>query len=519
MPSLLRSFAASISIMLCAVIGGNAQTPTWSADVAPIVFKNCASCHREQGIAPFSLTTYGTAAEVADFMADAVEHRRMPPYPADITYRRYAHERTLTDAEIATVKAWAEAGAPSGDLSTAPDPPTFDDGPRLKQPDLTLTMPTYTSKAKDADVYRCFTMRTNEPTDRYVDMIEVVPGNASIVHHVLVFVDTTDVSERLDAADPEPGYPGFGGVGSESAELIAVWAPGGEPYSFPRGFGFRIPKGARVIMQVHYPAGTQGETDATSLRMRYSTALIVRPVLISPVLNQGNMLNGPLRIPANTTRLFRQRYTVPIDVSVFAVAPHMHLIGKSTKVWAMTPAKDSIPLISIPHWDFHWQMAYTFPTLLKIPQGTQLLSEVTYDNTSANEHNPSDPPRDVRQGEATTDEMILTFFFYTIYLPGDENIRLDAPESPTSVSDATFADGLTVRPNPSTGQAILRLPASIETTTVTVVDMLGRSVFATTIDPSEADTDVSFRCTDVGSYVVRVQTSNVVHTLPLRIVR
>lgn len=512
----------TISILFIGIISTGtilASTPTWSAEVAPILFKNCTSCHREQGIAPFSLTTYGAAAEVADFIADAVTHRVMPPYPADISYRRYAHERTLTDAEIATIKAWADAGAPSGDLSTAPDPPTYNDGPRLQMPDLTLTMPTYTSTAKNADVYRCFTIPTNEPADRYVDMVEVVPGNASIVHHVLVYVDTTDVSERLDATDPEPGYPGFGGVGSESAELIGVWAPGGEPFSFPRGFGLRLPKGSRIILQVHYPRGTQGETDATSLRLRFSKALIVRPVLISPVLNQGNMLNGPLRIPANTIRTFQQRYTVPIDASVFAVAPHMHLIGKSTKVWAMTPANDSIPLISIPHWDFHWQMAYTFPTLLKIPQGTQLRSEVTYDNTSANEHNPSDPPKDVRQGEATTDEMILTFFFYTIYMPGDENIRLDTPGSPTSVADVEQAHGCRIRPNPTSGHAVLRVPAASETTTVTVVDMLGRSVMTTTVGASDVNSDVPFRCDNVGAYVVRVQTSNVVHTLPLRIVR
>lgn len=509
---------ATLLISIITTTNVVADTPTWSKDVAPVLFRHCVSCHHPSGIAPFSLTTFEDAATRAEMIADAVEHRSMPPYPADITYRRYAHERALSDEQIATVVAWAMGGAPSGDLLEAPAPPTPRSGPVLERPDLIVSMPTYTSRAINADVYRCFTMRTNESADRYIDMLEVVPGNASIVHHVLVFVDTSDVSERRDAIDPEPGYVGFGGVGSETAELIAVWAPGGEPYVFPRGFGQRLPKGARIIFQMHYPAGTAGETDATSIRMRFSAASFVRPVFISPVLNQGTMLNGPLRIPANTVRTFRQRYTVPADVSVFAVAPHMHLIGKSTKVWATTPAKDSIPLISIPHWDFHWQMAYTFPSLLKIPQGTQLHAEVVYDNTSDNPHNPSDPPRDVRQGEETTDEMILTFFFYTLYFPGDENIRLDV-STPTSVQVTPVTGGVSISPNPSSGACTVHLDEMPGPATIRVVDILGRVLVTTRVEASTGSMDVPLQIGDAGSYLVQIETAGVVHTAPLRIVR
>jgi hypothetical protein len=454
---------------------------------------------------------------------EAVITRSMPPYPADITYRRYAHERALSVQEITTISEWVAMGSPAGNLAEAPPVPRMDQGPAIKSPDMVITMPTYTSTARTSDVYRCFTMPTDRMQDEFIDALEVVPGNAAMVHHVLVFVDTSDVTAELDARDQEPGYVGFGGVGSPTAELMAVWAPGALPTVFPEGFGIRVPKGARIIFQMHYPAGTQGQTDATSIRLRFASSKAVRPVMISSALNHDNIVNKPFRIPANQVKTFRQQYTLPADVSVFAVAPHMHLIGKSAKVWARTPSADTIPLVSIPHWDFHWQIAYVFPTILRIPRGSVLESEFIYDNTALNEHNPSNPPREVRAGEATTDEMMLTFFYYTLYRPGDENIRLDINLTPTSVAEPrrSYTSGYSIAPNPTTGTAWLRLPGILrDTHTINVIDGMGTIVYTDLVTPQHAGVvPLHLAHLAAGAYTMQVVGTNGSSTLPLRIVR
>ncbi|MBU3741218.1 MAG: hypothetical protein FGM24_02920 [Candidatus Kapabacteria bacterium] len=513
--------ATSLALTFSTVMSAR-ETPTWSRDVAPIIYRACVSCHHTGGIAPFPLTTFEEVMSMAQAVNEAVVTRTMPPYPADLTYRRYAHERALSNDEITAITEWVAMGTPAGDLTQAPPPPRFDDGPALKSPDLVVTMPRYTSKAANNDVYRCFTMPTNESVDRYIDAIEIVPGNSSIVHHVLVFIDTASTTAALDAQDQEPGYVGFGGVGSTTAELAAVWAPGATPTVFPSGFGIRLPKRARVIFQMHYPAGTQGETDATSIRLRYATHPAVRPVMISAVLNHENIVNKPFRIPANQVKTFRQQYTVPADVSVLAVAPHMHLLGKSAKVWVRTPASDTIPIISIPHWDFHWQIAYVFPTMLRITKGSVLESQFTYDNTSLNEHNPSTPPADVQRGESTTDEMMLTFFYYALYRPGDENIRLDVALTPTSASSDTDAgSSWSAMPNPTTGTAWIRgVRVQGQQASIRVVDAMGRIVFTDTRDAlQDASVTIPVPGLTSGAYNVIVTDGPSMQTIPLRVLK
>jgi hypothetical protein len=173
-------------------------------------------------------------------------------------------------------------------------------------------------------------------------------------------------------------------------------------------------------------------------------------VYLDPILNEENITNGSLVIPANTKKTFTQLFDgVTIDVSLMAVLPHMHLVGKSTKIWVTPPVDETVPIIKIDDWDFHWQMNYTFEKLIKVPKGSLLESEVTYDNTTDNPNNPNSPPKLVRWGEKTTDEMCLTYFYYTFYLPGDENIDMTKVTFPTAVRpDVQVRDGY-LYPNPA----------------------------------------------------------------------
>lgn len=436
---------------LCIAVSVSAQTPTWSTDVAKIMYANCTSCHHEGGIAPFSLIEYNNAYQRKELIANEVGAKRMPPFPADITYRTYAHQRALSETDIATIISWIYADAPEGDKAQAPTPPAYTGGDVIKSPDLTVQMPVYTSTAFSGDEYRCFVVPTNLTEDKNITGIEIVPGNPEIVHHVLVFADTSIIPVQLDAKDPEPGYIGFGGVGSNTALLLGGYVPGTAPYKFPDGFGLKLPKNSRIIIQVHYPKGASGHTDQTKVNFEFSKGSgFVRPMYLDPILNEGNITNGSLVIQANTVKTFTQSYTdIGIDVSLMAVLPHMHLIGKSTKIWVVPPTGDTIPIIRINNWDFHWQMNYTFEKLIKVPAGSALESEVTYDNTTSNPNNPNSPPKIVRRGEKTTDEMCLTYFYYTFYLPGDENIDLTKVGFPLAVRpDVQVRDGY-LYPNPA----------------------------------------------------------------------
>ncbi|UPT67903.1 MAG: T9SS type A sorting domain-containing protein [Sphingobacteriales bacterium JAD_PAG50586_3] len=451
-------------VIVCALfmaLGGlvKAQTaPTWSADVASIVYNKCSNCHHAGAIGPFPLMSYQDAFVQAAAIEGSVYDNRMPPWPPDANYRRYAHERLLTTDEKSKILTWIDNGAPEGNPNTAPAPPVYTDAWAIPNPSLTVKMPDYFSEAVSEDMYKCFAIPSNVLQDRYIKSIEVIPGNRSVVHHVLIFQDDSGDCLALDAADPNPGYTNYGGAGSNNASLVIGWVPGAEPYSLPNGFGIKLKANSALVLQIHYPAGTVGQLDSTRVNIEFTTNNNVREVTVAPVLNNNSMQNGPLAIPANQVKTFVQEVTVPAKATVFSVAPHMHLIGRSTKIYAIPPVGDTIPIINIPDWKFGWQGSYQFQYAQTVQQGTILRSEVVYDNTVNNPYNPSSPPQLVTNGEGTADEMILTYFAYTGYQPGDENILMDSTLL-TSVPQPLVQDlGIMLYPNPAQDELYLSLP-------------------------------------------------------------
>jgi len=413
----------AILLIFLIPIYSHAQT-TWSTDVANILFNNCTSCHHAGGIAPFSLITYTDAFQNAGDIEDVILSGEMPPWPPDPQYSRYAHERLLTQQEKTAILDWVQQGAQAGDTTLAPTAPVYSGLAELTNPDLTSKMPNYTVSTVN-DLYRCFVIPSGLATDKYITEIEALPGDRSIVHHILIFEDTSNVPAQLDAADPGPGYTNFGGTGSNTSKLIGVWVPGQSVNRLPAGLGIKLNANTNIILQIHYPGGTIGRVDSTEIRFNLS-ATPLREVYIDPPLNHFQLDNGPLFIPANTTKTFTAHFTVPLDLSVLAVGPHMHNIGRSITSYGVTPSQDTIPFIHIPEWHFHWQGTYSFQRVLHLPAGTTLYSSAFYDNTTANHHNPNNPPQDVFLGEATTDEMMLVYFAYALYQTGDENIIQDS---------------------------------------------------------------------------------------------
>ncbi len=400
-----------------------AQTPTWSEDVACIVYSHCSTCHRPNGPGHFDLTSYADAYYWRVDMKNTTQVRFMPPWPPDEGYRSLAHERVLTEQEIDIIAAWVDGGAPEGPPEAAPPPPVFTHQNVITDPDITAVMETYQIPLSTSDIYRCFVLEVDNPTDRYIQGLEVIPGNPAMVHHVLVFQDTTGQARLLDDADSGPGYTSFGGISVNSAKLIGVWAPGSEPLFTPAGMGIKLFADADIVIQVHYPYSDGNEIDSTRINIGFIDGGGIREVSIDPLLDHlGTMTNGPLVIPPNEVRTFHSQRTIPVPGILTAVGPHGHLICRSLKSYAVLPSGVTVPLIDIPNWNFHWQGMYRFRRPIFLPAGTVLHGEGVYDNTLANPLNPNNPPQWVSLGESTTDEMMLFYFAWTIGTPADTNI-------------------------------------------------------------------------------------------------
>jgi Copper type II ascorbate-dependent monooxygenase, N-terminal domain/Secretion system C-terminal sorting domain/Copper type II ascorbate-dependent monooxygenase, C-terminal domain len=403
-----------------------AQTPTWSDDVACIVYSHCAPCHHEGGPGHFNLTSYVDGYWWRNEMRDATQARFMPPWPPDPNYRSLAHERVLTQTEIDIIAAWVDGGAPEGDPQNAPVPPVFVSNAEITAPDISAIMQDYTIPASTADNYRCFVLPINNPTDRYITGLEVLPGNTEMVHHVLVFQDATGEAQALDDASIEPGYESFGGIGVDDAKLIGIWAPGASAYFTPTGMGLKLLANANIVIQVHYPATSTVEVDSTRINIQLAPPGFQRELALDPILDHVvTITDGPLLIAPNVVDTFHAQYTIPIPGTITAVAPHSHLLGKRMTAWAVTPGGETIPIIDIPRWDFRWQGLYSFRNPIFLPQGTTLHCETVYDNTVNNPFNPNDPPDWVWLGEATTNEMMLYYFMWTYGFNTDENIVVD----------------------------------------------------------------------------------------------
>jgi hypothetical protein len=484
-----------LSLLLMYETTAQGQNVTWNENIACIMYTRCTSCHHEGGIAPFSLMTYEDAVATAFGVLQSVNNGSMPPWPPDPNYRSFAHERVLSQEEIDAINEWVNNGTPLG-FGVPPMPPVYDNPEAITSPDLVLSMPTYTVSSVGNDVYRCFVIPSGLLQDRYINEIEVVPGNREVVHHVLLYQDVSITPALLDAADPGPGYTSFGGTGSNSSVLIGAWVPGQGKKSYPGSMGVRIPVGANIVIQVHYPPTANGQQDQTKVNLKFTTGP-AREVSIATPLNHSTLNEGPLIIPANTVRTFTSNYLLPpVNITALDVAPHMHLIGKSIKAWAVTPFGVTIPLIDIPEWDFHWQGMYDFRQPIRIPAGSLLYGTATYDNTSANPNNPNNPPQMVTVGEATDDEMMLIYFSFTVHFPGDENIVIDTSTTiqthnscdfrAVALSGTAELNYLDINPNPTGGFLNLGLPDDFRGKVI-VSDSMGRLVLSEQISGRNLD--------------------------------
>lgn len=415
--------------------------PTYHRDVTPILQQHCQDCHRPGQVAPFPLLTYEHARKRAADLAAVTHARLMPPWPASTDEGGpFRDERRLSESELDTLQRWADAGAPEGDPASAPPARTFAGDWPLGPPDLIIKpSEEYELAATGPDELRVFVVPTGLTEGRWIHAIDYKPGNPRVVHHILGAFDTRGNARKLDERDPKPGYASFAGFGMIPTGSLDGWAPGKAPHRLLDGVGRYLPAGSDILIQIHYHKSGKLERDATAIGLYFADKPIqkqVRALMVTPDLPRRFGIRPDLRIPAGAENYqVRGSRTIRANSHAVAVIPHMHWLGKDFLLTATYPDGTQRTLIRINRWDFDWQVTYDFAEPFPLPAGTRLDMIAHFDNSEANPDNPSHPPKEVRWGEQTTDEMCIGFLQYTL-----DSEHLDN-QPPPAFRDRPFLSG------------------------------------------------------------------------------
>ncbi|MCI0524321.1 MAG: DUF3471 domain-containing protein [Acidobacteria bacterium] len=424
---------------------------TFSKDVAPIFFKNCAGCHRPDDIAPFSVLSYKEARPWAKSIREKVASREMPPWGADPHYGEFLNETRLKQSEIETIIAWVDGGAREGSPKDLPTAPDLSDAWRIGKPDATLSMPEeFTLDSRGADDYIYFRAPTNFTEDKWIQAAEFRPGNKRVVHHAVVFIETPQMIEAAKALakrsgrefdarhgasvfERAPGPEAYfykegtvwrtkmdvpvvndacakSGAGPRSASagagsvILTAYAPGKNPDIYQPGMAKRIPAGSNLIFQMHYSKTTgKPEKDRTSV------ALVFAKQPVEKVVETLTVVNSLFSIPPGAENHEATAcYNVPRDIQFVNYFPHMHVRGRDMKYEVVYPDGRRETLLWVEKYNFNWQTLYALRNPLPIPKGSRFVVTAHFDNSARNKYNP-DPTRTVRFGEPTYDEMLVGY--------------------------------------------------------------------------------------------------------------
>ena len=397
------------------------QSITYFKDIEPLISHNCSGCHRPGGIGPFSLQSYDDVSKKGKFVAHVTKTKYMPPWKADATFQAFRNERTLKAEEIELIDKWVSLGMPKGKKvkSRASNVPV--EG--FVKPDLSIAMSTnYAISDKGVEDFRFFVMPTHLTNDVNIAAIEFIPGNRKQVHHSRIMADTTRKIRGIDGmSEMDPAVKTFQTIPLVD-EFLYGWVPGNGKIFFPPGTAKHVYNGTDLVLNIHYSPSSKPQQDQSIINLYYAKGPVEREVH-TLTLRENDILNQPFEIPAETLPTFYIRYKVRRDISLISVMPHMHFIGKKFKAEAITPDGEKIPLIRINDWDFNWQSTYQFKKMLKIPAGSVITVEASYDNSSENPANPHHPAKDMKYGWNSTDEMCNLVIYYLDYYDGDESME------------------------------------------------------------------------------------------------
>lgn len=432
---LLKGLLAVVGLSLCGLLMGTAATSdtappppgktTFYKDVLPILQNNCQSCHRAGEVAPMSLMTYEDARPWAIAIKMAILTKKMPPWYADPQYGHFSNERTLTPQQIKTLVTWVDGGAQPGDPKDKPAPVKFVDGWNIGTPDRVIEMPTaYNVPAEGTVDYQYMVISGGFKEDTWVQAAEVRPGNRAVVHHVIAFIRPPDSKWMKDAKPGEffvpkkpekdekqeskdekqessdrPNQRRRGDIG----ELLVGYAPGLQPLELTDQAKL-IKAGSDIVLQLHYTANGTPGSDKTRIGLIYAK----QPPKLRNVMLAAS--NAGFKIPPNDGNYeVKSQVLLQETVTLADLMPHMHFRGKDFLFQVIYPDGKTETLLSVPKYDFNWQLGYRLEKPLVLPKGTRIECTAHFDNSANNPYNP-DPTKEVKWGDQTWEEMMIGWF-------------------------------------------------------------------------------------------------------------
>lgn len=378
------------------------QAVTYNGEIAPILDEHCVPCHRPDGAAPFSLSTYAEANARAGMVAGVTQRREMPPWKPAPGVATFLGERRLGEEAIDLIQRWVAAGAPEGDPHAPAPPRAWPDGWMRGGPDLVVTMDApYLLPAEGEDVYRNFVVRVPTTQQRFVKAVELKPATTRGIHHARILVDRSGSARRLDAADPVAGYDDRHVDQARSPDgHFLGWAPGTAPNEVPDHLAWSLEPGTDLVLKTHLVPRSQPTTIRVSVGFFFTET---PPAAMPAVVQLGSQT---IDIPAGASaHVVADRYRLPADIDLLAVYPHAHFLARQVDAFAVLPDGARRPLIRIDDWDFAWQDEYRYAEPPRLPAGTEVVMRFVFDNSAGNPRNPTSPPRRVRFGPRSTDEM------------------------------------------------------------------------------------------------------------------
>ena len=423
------------------------QTPTFSKDIAPIIFEKCTPCHRPTQPGHYHFTNYNQVKSNARAILYSIQHNIMPPWPADPNYTHFLGEKYLTTDEKNKSEKWTSLECPIGEESKIPTLPHFPKGSMIGEPDLRIPVKPIELAGDFKDKFLLIKVPFELSNDTLLRAVEFVPGNTRVVHHVNGDMVRFDFDKKKNVYDGElvsdmkldtsiqTAYKKIGVINDDGTyptlvKSIVNYLPGVIAQQYPDGIGaWKVNrKNAFLLADLHYGPTEKKVWDSSYINIFFAKNIPYRQILEFQMGTLGvSPIEPPLIIPPNKISSYITKFTVPEDISILTINPHMHLLGKSFKAYAIKPDRDTIRLINIPKWNFNWQYFYTFKKMVKIPRGSTIYVEGVFDNTTDNPFNPNHPPKEVRDNNGsmgTYDEMFQFIISYLSYQDGDENISL-----------------------------------------------------------------------------------------------
>jgi mono/diheme cytochrome c family protein len=398
----MRKIATVAAVVVCAGLPGVARAAdtsvTFTKDVAPILYKSCVECHRPTMFAPMSLLTYDEARPYARSIKQRVVARVMPPWGADPAHGTFKNDPRLSQAEIDTIAAWVDGGAVKGADADMPKAPQFADGWTIGKPDAVFTMEEdFQIPATGVIPYQYLRVPMHVTEDKWIQAIEIRPSANAQVHHVLAY--TQPAGQPINQG---------GALGPTNIGGVTPNKPG---ITFEPGVARLLRGNSDLIMQMHYTTNGKPATDRTRIGVIYAKqpptklqagGMVLQPRFVIPAYDGNAEVKG-------TTKLER-------DTVMTSLTPHMHVRGKDMIYIAHYPDGTSETLLSVPKYDFNWQITYELATPKVLPKGTEVEVIAHFDNSPSNKFNP-DPSKDVKWGDQTFEEMMIGFWSTVVPVP------------------------------------------------------------------------------------------------------